>query len=127
MTRRTAVDIRLLTVITACVFCLSATGTRAQSSRDVAQLGFKQANVSADSGQLQLAAAQYEEVLDLDDPDSEFPDIRGAAGLGLGLTELKLGNREKAIAAFKRVLKIKGCPDRITKAIHDALEKLGES
>ena len=96
-----------------------------RTNRSLLETLIMQAHTEELNGELVLAAAHYEEALNTTDPDSEFPDLRGRAGIGLATVNLKRDRKDDAISALRKILTIKGCPDSIKATARQVLHKLG--
>lgn len=107
------------------VSVLTSVSADAQSSRDLANTQLMQGKAYLDAGQYADAASSFESVvLDMDDPDNEFPDLRAIAGVFLCLARAKNQQLDAARSACNNVIAMRNAPQSVKDQATQLLNKL---
>lgn len=97
----------------------------AQSSRDLANSQLMEGKAYLDAGKYADAASSFESVvLDMDDPDNEFPDLRAIAGVFLCLARAKNQQFDAARSACQNVIAMRNAPQSVKDEATQLLNKL---
>ena len=117
---------KLLTCVTiAVVLGLGSVPASAQSSRDLANSQLMEGKAYLDAGKYADAASSFESVvLDMEDPENEFPDLRAIAGVFLCLARAKNQQLDSARAACQNVIAMRNAPESVKDQAKKLLNKL---
>lgn len=107
------------------VSVLISASADAQSSRDLANAQLMEGKEHLDAGEYAAAASSFESVvLDMDDPDNEFLDLRAIAGVFLCLARAKNQQIDAARAACQNVIAMRNAPQSVKDQATELLNKL---
>lgn len=116
---------RIVAAAVIAVSVLTSVSADAQSSRDLANTQLMEGKAYLDAGQYADAASSFESVvLDMEDPNNEFPDLRAIAGVFLCLARAKNQQLEVARAACQNVIAMHNAPQSVKDQAQQLLNKL---